>query len=194
MALVYIEKVTQNQAAFESKVVKIANALGMNPNWLMTVMYAESNLNHLAQNPGSSAFGLIQFLEATLKTLGTTRDKLKAMSNVAQLDYVEKYFKNINADYQSIYDVYFAVFYPSAIGLPDSHTLFISGGSAYVANRGLDTNQDYKITVGEVKAWFSRYIKTGTDTGSTSTAGNTLVYAGGAGLLLLLLLASNNQD
>jgi len=72
--------------------------------------------------------------------------------------------------------------------------LFISGGSAYVANRGLDTNQDYKITVGEVKAWFSRYIKTGTDTGSTSTAGNTLVYAGGAGLLLLLLLASNNQD
>lgn len=43
-------------------------------------------------NRASGATGLIQFMPSTAKQLGTTTDKLAAMTEVDQLDYVAKYF------------------------------------------------------------------------------------------------------
>jgi len=87
--MLYIEKVKENKTAFSDKVNQIATKLGVNADWLMLVMNAESRLNHRIQNP-VGATGLIQFMPVTGYALGTTPQRLKDMSNVEQLDYVYK--------------------------------------------------------------------------------------------------------
>lgn len=158
MALAYINYVTQNRTAFDAKVRKIAANLGINPDWVMIVMYVESRLNHLAQSSQSSAVGLIQFLSSTLATLGVSRNQILSMSNVQQLDYVEKYLLPYRGKMKSIYDVYFAVFSPSAIGKSDATVLYKSGSIGYQSNKPLDTDNNGNITVGNVKTWFDKYI------------------------------------
>lgn len=160
MALVYIDKVTSNRAAFEQKVIQIAGRLGIKPDWLMIVMYAESKLNHLAQNPGSSAVGLIQFLSKTLESLGTTREAILSMSNVQQLDYVEKYFVNlgVKGKMKDVYQVCLAVFLPKHMNSPDSTVIAQSGTATYNANKGMDIDKDGKLSVGDIRAWYGKYI------------------------------------
>lgn len=158
MALAYIQYVNQNRAAFEAKVKKIAANLGISADWLMIVMYVESRLNHLAQSGASSAVGLIQFIASTRATLGVTATQLLSMSNVQQLDYVEKYLLPYKGKMSSIYDVYFAVFSPAAIGKSNATVLYSSGSNGYEANKPLDTDKNGTITVGNVKSWFDKYI------------------------------------
>ncbi|MEY3377044.1 MAG: hypothetical protein RL463_1354, partial [Bacteroidota bacterium] len=94
MKLVYEDLVKENKEAFIQKVKDISGRLGINPNWLMLVMYMESNINHRAVNPMGGATGLIQFMPFVATELGTTTKQLLNMSNVEQLNYVEKYFKS----------------------------------------------------------------------------------------------------
>lgn len=160
MALLYIDKVTQNRTAFETKVIQIASRLGIKPDWLMAVMYAESRLNHQAQNPNSSATGLIQFLSQTLASLGTSTTQLLSMTNVQQLDYVEKYFtmQGLKGKMKTPYDVYLGVFSPKYVATADSTIIASSGTNTYTDNKALDINKDGKLTVGDVKSWFSKYV------------------------------------
>lgn len=52
---------------------------------------------------GSNGTGLIQFMEATAKSvLGTSAKSLAAMSDIQQLDYVEKYFKYIHGHIRNL--------------------------------------------------------------------------------------------
>ncbi|MFD2521375.1 transglycosylase SLT domain-containing protein [Emticicia soli] len=186
MALAYIDKVTSNRAAFEQKVTQIASRLGIQADWLMVVMYAESKLNHLAQNPSSSAVGLIQFLDKTLAGLGINRTQLLSMSNVQQLDYVEKYFVNlgVKGKMKDVYQVCLAVFLPKHMNSPDSTVIAQSGTNTYNANKGMDIDKDGVLSVGDVRKWYGKYVPANVATGS-NTVDVTLILTGIAVLYLV---------
>lgn len=113
--LIFEEKVTENKDAFLARVRLICSDLGINPNWLMAVMYKESGINSKAVNRGGGATGLIQFMPDTAKNLGTTTAALYAMSNVQQLDYVKRYFQPYAKWIHSYADLYLVTFFPAAL-------------------------------------------------------------------------------
>lgn len=146
--LVWGARVTQE---FRVRVREIAGNLNIDPSWLMAVMGFETGYTFSSsiKNPGSSATGLIQFVSSTAKSLGTTTTALARMTPVQQLDYVEKYFNQYKGRINNIGDCYMAVFWPAAIGKPDSYVIATSPSSVYNANAGLDVNRDGTITRGE---------------------------------------------
>lgn len=150
------EFVKTNRENFLIKVQKIACELGIDANWLMFVMYFESRLWEQAVNPISGATGLIQFMPRTARSLGTTVEQLKQMTNVEQLDYVLKYLKPHKAKMKSWVDVYLAVFYPVAIGKPD--TWAITRPIVAKQNPIFDINKDGKIEISEIKTALRRHI------------------------------------
>lgn len=140
---------------FRVKVREISQRLNINPNWLMAVMGFETGytFSPAARNPGSTATGLIQFLEASARRVGTSTAQLARMTAVTQLDYVEKYFEPYAARIKNLGDCYLAVLWPAAIGRPDSYIMWERDSGEYMAeyaaNSGLDVNRDGKITRGE---------------------------------------------
>ena len=146
--------VTSNKKEFFEGINVIAGALQVKPEWLLTVMYLESRINPAAQNPYNKATGLIQFINSTAKSLGTSLAELKAMSNVDQLDYVYKYYKPYKGRIKSFIDLYMITFFPVALGKPDNWVIEAKGISAKAVadgNKGYDLNKDSKITIGEFK-------------------------------------------
>lgn len=168
--MILIEYLQKNKGErvsdFEQTLRSIATKLGINPNWLMMVMYFESKLNAQAVNkqPGDSAnplerltkraVGLIQFMPETAKNLGTSTTALYSMSAIQQLHYVYAYFKPYAGKIRSFYDLYLITFFPLALGKPDDFVLQTSKISASTIARQnpiFDANKDGKITVGEIK-------------------------------------------
>jgi hypothetical protein len=87
-------KNVEDPEAFMTKLNDICKKLSIpNVNWMLLIFYKESKINPHIQNIDTKATGLIQFMPATAKGLGTTTDALKNMTAVEQLDYVYKYFK-----------------------------------------------------------------------------------------------------
>jgi hypothetical protein len=156
--------------AFARKALRIAGREGWSEaraSWLMTCIAFESARTFSAsvQNQaGSGATGLIQFMPATAKGLGTTTSALRLMTPEGQLDYVEAYFKPYLARLYSLSDFYMAILLPGCIGKPEDHVLF-SGGVAYRQNSGLDANTDGKITKAEAAARVERYFRLGIERG-----------------------------
>lgn len=161
MALLYIEKVKTNAAAFEEKVTQISARLGVDPNWLMLVMSIESGLDSTAVNKTTGATGLIQFMPSTAKQYKVTLAALKAMSNIQQLDYVEKYLSAYKGKIKSFLDLYLAVFFPLEIGKPlDTvvQTAHLSAGLIAKQNSGYDLRHDGKITLDEIATVLLKHV------------------------------------
>lgn len=97
------------------------------------------------RSPVSSATGLIQFMDATAKELGTTTLALSKLSQVEQLAYVEQYFKRYASRLKGLGDLYMAILWPAGIGKPDDYVLWSTGERAFAPNKGLDINADGKI-------------------------------------------------
>jgi len=163
--MIFESYITTNQEDFEQKVQSLSSTLGINPDWLMAVMWTESRINPQAVNSISGATGLIQFMESTAEFLGTSTDALFAMSNVDQLPWVYLYYKKngLIGKMKSFFDVYLGTFWPAAIGKPDS---FVFQSSDYPAslvasqNQLFDLNKDGQITMAEFKqAVLSLYPK-----------------------------------
>ena len=78
--------------------------------------------------------GLIQFLETTAASLGTTTSKLANMSEVEQLEYVEKYFMPYAGKIETIEDIYMAIMIASGtvVILPGVVPHFFCGATAGV--------------------------------------------------------------
>ncbi|MDR2684213.1 MAG: transglycosylase SLT domain-containing protein [Prevotellaceae bacterium] len=160
--MIYEEYIPNSKTAFIAKVQQISRQLGINPDWLMVVMYAESRLNPAAYNKSSGASGLIQFMPSTAVGLGTTTAALRQMTNVAQLDYVYKYFKNYSGRINSVYDLYKIVFFPAMLGKPADwvlQTSTLSASAIAKANKIIDANNDSKITVAEFEQYVDKYLK-----------------------------------
>lgn len=128
MNLLYLEKVPAAiRGAFGAKVTGIAEALGISPDWLMQVMYAESRLSPTAANRQGNpkhlvAAGLLQFTAGSgIVSAGKVAalESILTMSAMQQLDLVEWYFSRFKGRMRSYYDVYAVCFFPGIIGKPD---------------------------------------------------------------------------
>jgi hypothetical protein len=150
----------------ERRIQQVCTLLGINPAWLMMVMWSESRLNAQSVNkqPGDSdnpqiraakrATGLIQIMPDTALNLGTTNQALYAMNAIDQLGYVYKYFKPWTGKIKSYFDLYLVTFFPDAIGKPDNYILQtkkLSASTIAKQNPFFDVNKDGKLTVGEIK-------------------------------------------
>lgn len=163
--------------AFEKGVIAIGQELGINPNWIMAVMFIESRCNPQAVNSGSHATGLIQFTKTTAKELlNTTVEHIKTLTACQQLPYVKTYLKKQKGKRKinSLIDTYLLVFFPAAIGQSNDYVLKTKNRSAaYFAslNSGYDINDDKKITKGEVER---SIMKTLTENGYKGGTGTNL--------------------
>lgn len=162
--MIYQENVPASyRNAFLAKVQEISTRLGINPNWLMAIINWESARTFSAsvKNPYSNATGLIQFMPATAKELGTTVEQLSRMSAVEQLEWVYKYYVRYRSKLNSYTDLYLTTFYPAAVGKPSN---FVLGSSAYwidkiaEQNPAFDVNKDSQITKGEIEQVMLRKI------------------------------------
>lgn len=158
----YLDNIPAYQRdSFVNAVNYYSELLDIQPDWLVGVMYFESKLNPAAVNPVTGATGLIQFMPATAKALGTTTEALKNMSAYEQMVYVYNYLKPYTGRMRSLVDVYFAVFFPKAIGASRNTVLQTSKLKASTIakqNPIFDTNKDMAITVGEVEDYVNSYL------------------------------------
>lgn len=166
-SLLYIDLVPATQRAqFEQAVIVTAERLHVEPNWLMVVMRFETAGTFRAnvRNKYSGAVGLIQFIPSTAKRLGTTPDKLAAMTLVQQLVYVEKYFAPYAGRMTDVYDVYLVVFAPAFLGRKPGTILYRRdapdqlGRNRYNYNKVLDDNRDGLITIRDVKRQIKKFV------------------------------------
>ena len=127
-------------AAFRAKVIDIARRLEMDPNHLMLIMSFESaaSFSPSKRNPKSGATGLIQFLPSTARAMGTTVERLAAMTAEDQLDVVERYFQRYAGRLKTLQDAYMVVLWPAAVGKGLDHVLWRKGSKEYEQNSGLD--------------------------------------------------------
>jgi molecular chaperone GrpE (heat shock protein) len=108
------------------------------------------------------AVGLIQFTPAAINglnnyyNLNLTKRKLALMTDIEQLDYVEKYivmWKHSNKikNKLTLADLYLLVFAPSKMnGSDDNTTLYKEGTNYYEANKSIDTDGKDGITKKEL--------------------------------------------
>jgi len=154
MKLALLDKVNVNREAFGAKIAEIAKLLDVAPEWLMFVMWFESKLKAQAVNPVSNATGLLQWMPATAKDLGTTVEALYNMTNLKQLDYVYRYYKPYKGKMKSFEDVYMGAFFPAAIGKPEDYVLKTSklpADTVAKANPIFDLDKNKEITIAEIK-------------------------------------------
>lgn len=151
---------------FREKVLSIAKDLGAPADHPMAIMAFESartfspSVKNMA---GSGATGLIQFMPKTAIGLGTTVDRLAAMSAIEQLDWVHKYFLPYKGRMKTLSDMYMAVLWPAAVGKPDDYVLFDkeTRPTAYRQNAGLDANKNGQITKREAAAKVYQMLEEG---------------------------------
>lgn len=175
MIIAWSKKVTNE---FLHKVLSICDALGIEPDYLMSCMAfesAETFSPSIKNAAGSGAVGLIQFMPKTcaylmgipqkrikamtLEELLVYTEKFRGMTAVEQLDYVEKYFRPYKGKLKMLSDVYMAILFPRAVGKPEDYVLFNSG-KAYRQNSGLDNDRDGQITKAEAASKvYDKYIK-----------------------------------
>jgi len=143
---------------------EFAAAWGLMPSWVAKVIYLETagTFSTTISNPTTGATGWFQFMPQTALSLGTNVAEIKQMSASEQLRLFEAYLESIGKDageIKSESDLYFAIFFPAAIGRPDDWVLQTSSLSASriaTANKGFDVNKDSKITVKEVKEYLQK--------------------------------------
>jgi hypothetical protein len=164
-----------NKISFIKKAKEVSAELGIPVEWLLAVINSEtggtfksdiSNIGCIKTKGDYTkcAIGLIQFMPDTAKSLGTSINELKNMSNVKQLDYVKKYFYPYRNKITRFIDLYLVTFYPVALNKPDS---FILGSErsqsfakkVYQQNKGIDQNGDGLISVGDFKKWIAKNKK-----------------------------------
>lgn len=148
---------------FKMKVVEICADFGCDPSHLMAAMAFETGrtFSPTKKNKVSGATGLIQFMPATAKGLGTSISQLEAMTAVEQLDVVRLYFKPYKGRLATLSDVYMAILWPKAVGKPESEVLFAAPTKAYEQNKGLDINKDNAVTKGEAVEKVQRQLSAG---------------------------------
>ena len=151
-------------APFKARVLEIAARLQADPSNLMAVMAFESARTFspsISNAAGSGAIGLIQFMPSTATALGTTTAALRAMTAVAQLDFVEKYLLPFAGRMNDVASTYMAVLFPRAVSKPLSFVLFAAPTRAYQLNKGLDGDNDGKVTKAEAAAKVVRQLEEG---------------------------------
>lgn len=164
MALIYQDKVS---GAFANKVIDISKRLDFNPNWLMQVIkfesagsFSPSKTNHIG------CVGLIQFCpdvpRGSYKTFGSEKvsmERLKNMSALEQLDYVEKYYKPFSARITRYVDLYLLTILPISVGKPDDFVMEAKNISAQkFAQQNPAFGKKDRVTVGDIKRYMLNLV------------------------------------
>lgn len=144
----------QQDTGFMSSVESVSGKLGIPSEDLLRAMAFETGgtFSPSVKNPTGSATGLIQFIESTAKSLGTSTAALAQMTREEQMVYVEKYLTPYKGRMKDFGDIYMAIHLPVAIGKSDDYVIYDNVSlrtKAYEQNRGLDLNNDGKVTRGE---------------------------------------------
>lgn len=138
---------------FLDKVVDISEKLGVSPDDLMAVMAFESGIDPQCIN-SIGASGLIQFTQVSLDEINRNTGKsytiegIRNMNALEQLDLVYLHCKG-NENISTLSDLYMSVLCPAAVGKDDDYCLYSEGTDEYEANKGLDLNDDGRITKAE---------------------------------------------
>lgn len=151
------EKIIGDKKLFIAKLLLISSELKIKAEWGMIMFNNESGLEPTKQNK-QGATGIQQIMPRTAIQLGTTKDKIKLMSSVEQLDLFRKYFLPFKGRIHSLEDLYTINFFPIALGKPDDWVCETKKLSAWLIadqNKPFDLNKDHKITIGE----FRKYIR-----------------------------------
>lgn len=152
---------------FRDEVFRICNWFkwpAKHADYLMACMAFESGETFspsIRNFAGSGATGLIQFMPATARGLGTTTDALAAMSAVDQLKYVKWYFRPYYTRINSLSDMYMAILMPKYVGQKEEAIIFHDGTTAYRQNSGLDANKDGLITKAEATSMVQAKLEKG---------------------------------
>jgi len=161
--------------SFRDCVRRIGDRLQIDPDFLMACIAFETGRTFdpaIRNAAGSGAVGLIQFMPSTAAALGTSTEALERMTGPEQLNYVFNYFEPHRAQLHTLSDVYMAILWPGAIGKPEGWVLFDQADKAhpklYLQNRGLDFNQDGKITKAEAAAGPARQLDAGLRPGNAA--------------------------
>lgn len=156
------------------RLVELATARGYDPQAIAAVIEAESGWNPQAGlsawSPRRTATGLLQWIEATLRSLvGSvpgveylTRDWLPQFDAMGQLPIVMAFYDRYLGQNRRPVDYYLAG-WGRGVGQSDSYVLAVKGsteayqsgwtsGQVYDINKGLDVNGDGFITVGDIRA------------------------------------------
>jgi hypothetical protein len=162
MALIYENKVPASyRSGFIEKLSEVSGKIGVDPNWLMAIMYFESGRT-FSPSKGNNigCYGLIQFCPDKGKSYKTINGKQYPMSDIAKMDYskqldlVYEYYKPYTGRLKSYTDTYFVTFFPLAVGKPDDWIIQGGGLTAkqiYDANPAFQNVKDGKLRVWEVK-------------------------------------------
>jgi Transglycosylase SLT domain len=153
-----LARILRGQPQFWFELHAVAERLKTQPEYLLNVMAVESLLNPSARNslPGQTASGLLQFIEATAQSMGTTTAAIRRMNPVEQLHLVERYLTPFRGRLNNPGDVYTAVFRGFIVEGSDESAVAPLDKSKkeqriYALNEWLDFNGDGKITKGELE-------------------------------------------
>ena len=161
--LAAINGLETKSSEFKRRLVEVANNVSIKPEYLAAVMSAESGMKADAINPMGGAVGLIQFMPQTLKNYNIDPQSFGKLSDVQQLDYVEKFYSPHKGRLNTIGDVYMATFLPKFVGKPEDTIIaqkdnmdFISRSEGltydkvYRYNKGFDYDKDGIIRISDV--------------------------------------------
>lgn len=152
--------ITNVDGAFLRVLAYIAAKNGWNVDGVAAVISHESGFDPHARNPHGTATGLIQMIESTAESLGTTTAALLGMTAVQQLVYVERFFVTyLHGLRPSNPEDYILVTYGrlDAIGKPDDYVLDRADSDdpaerrRYEWNAALDSEGKGYITAGDLR-------------------------------------------
>lgn len=148
---------------FDSKLTKVANALGVQPADLRKIIKFETagTFSPTSHDPWNVSIGLIGFTERTARGLGTSKAALAKMTAVEQLDYVYKFYKRNGLKPGSdIGTMYMITFMPAYAYAPDSKVLGKKGGGP-LDKTGLSMHKVWEQNPGFGKSRGKSYFTVG---------------------------------
>ena len=203
-SIIGVQGIEKTSPQFRRRLIEVADELGINPDYLATVISFESGFSPTVRNPYSGCVGLIQWCrqaavaEAASAGMSLSSDAalnwLATLSDVQQLDHVKAYFSRILKGRRglSLLDTYLVVFSPAFIGRPADYVAYRQGEQAYEQNKGFDSARDGTITVGEIGSKVTGVYNQGLQRARVSVSGGLTAFtasaAGAAGARAAVVL------
>ncbi|MDR7371309.1 hypothetical protein [Flavobacterium aquidurense] len=154
--LVWGNKIGCNE---RKKVIEVSKALGVNPNWLMTVIALETAKTFSPSiDNGIGYVGLVQFGKSAAHDIKTTQEKLVKMTFIEQMDYVQNFLIGKKDKYKTLVDLYLAVLYPDACGHGGEKDYIVLKDKAY-RNNPLFFQEEDEVTRNKKGKIISRHPK-----------------------------------
>lgn len=159
MNLLFSNKVTSKIA---QRIIERSAKLGIDADWFMFLSDFESGLDAWRENP----YGCISWIQfcpdypgGDYKTIKGKRYYFSNLKNYTALqlldlsfDYLEEQ-QSIHGKFEDVYDLYFSILWPAAIGQSDDYIIKTSSNPIF------DINKNNIITKGEVKQYLANRVK-----------------------------------